>query len=169
MNRNTAGRYDLQGSDLFAIVSRYSPVAPDEKEWESHYEYGDIQVLLLFLSWFLLPLLPLLPTALSRRFSKAGSSSTYLTLLTLPPSSSTNLEIYICIHRHCSIVPTIFLVQKVEDLFPFFGQPTCINRVLHQSSCSSLTTIPALRLSKSRLLMSSKSLLNFESKAAAAA
>jgi hypothetical protein len=48
------GRYELQGSDLFAIVSRYSPVAPDEKQWESHAVYGDIQVMLL-------PLLLLLP------------------------------------------------------------------------------------------------------------
>jgi beta-galactosidase beta subunit len=50
------GTYELQGSDLFAIVSRYSPVAADEKQWESHAVYGDIQaMLLLLLLLFLLP------------------------------------------------------------------------------------------------------------------
>ena len=44
-NESTAdGKYELQGTDLFAIVSRYTPVPSDEKQWESHAEYGDIQV-----------------------------------------------------------------------------------------------------------------------------
>jgi hypothetical protein len=47
-NESTAdGTYELQGTDLFAIVSRYVPVSQEEKQWESHAEYGDIQVPLL--------------------------------------------------------------------------------------------------------------------------
>jgi hypothetical protein len=38
------GRYELLGSDLYALISRHSLASPDEKQWESHLEYGDIQV-----------------------------------------------------------------------------------------------------------------------------
>jgi biofilm protein TabA len=37
------GRYDIAGSDAFALVQSYDTVAPAEKKHESHRDYLDIQ------------------------------------------------------------------------------------------------------------------------------
>lgn len=38
------GKYELQGQDLVAIVQRYQTAPADDKMWEAHQVYGDIQV-----------------------------------------------------------------------------------------------------------------------------
>lgn len=35
-------RYELEGSDLYAVVDVYETKAPEEKPWESHKQYADI-------------------------------------------------------------------------------------------------------------------------------
>jgi biofilm protein TabA len=38
------GKYEIQGTDLYAGVQRYQTSASEEKKWEAHERYGDIQV-----------------------------------------------------------------------------------------------------------------------------
>ena len=38
-----AGRYDIDGADVFALVQSYDTVAATEKQYESHRVYADIQ------------------------------------------------------------------------------------------------------------------------------
>jgi biofilm protein TabA len=37
------GRVDLEGDDLYALVQSYGTVSPDQKAYESHRAYADIQ------------------------------------------------------------------------------------------------------------------------------
>jgi YhcH/YjgK/YiaL family protein len=37
------GQYEIDGSNVFAMVKEYETNVPDECRWESHYKYTDIQ------------------------------------------------------------------------------------------------------------------------------
>lgn len=41
-----AGRYDIEGSQIYAMVSEYSTVPASEKCWEAHREYVDLQMVI---------------------------------------------------------------------------------------------------------------------------
>ncbi|WP_438348933.1 YhcH/YjgK/YiaL family protein [Paenibacillus sp. FA6] len=37
------GKYEIEGSHIFALVQEYETSHPDQGRWESHYRYTDIQ------------------------------------------------------------------------------------------------------------------------------
>jgi YhcH/YjgK/YiaL family protein len=37
------GKYEVEGSDVFAMVQSYQTKAPDQGKWEAHRKYADIQ------------------------------------------------------------------------------------------------------------------------------
>ena len=39
------GKYEIQGEDIFALVQEYTTQKEDEKKWESHEKYIDIQLI----------------------------------------------------------------------------------------------------------------------------
>ena len=39
------GRHNIEGDKIFALISRYETVSTEEKKWESHRKYIDIQYL----------------------------------------------------------------------------------------------------------------------------
>jgi YhcH/YjgK/YiaL family protein len=38
------GRYELDGSDLFVLVQRYTTKTPEQGRWEVHRQYADLQL-----------------------------------------------------------------------------------------------------------------------------
>lgn len=42
-SRISPGRYDITGDECFAIVQDYDTVHPEEKRWEAHRRYIDVQ------------------------------------------------------------------------------------------------------------------------------
>lgn len=42
-SRTPAGRYELEGDRIFAIVQRYRPKRPADARWEAHRQYVDVQ------------------------------------------------------------------------------------------------------------------------------
>jgi YhcH/YjgK/YiaL family protein len=38
------GKHEIQGKDLYAGVQRYQTALSEDKKWEAHEQYGDIQV-----------------------------------------------------------------------------------------------------------------------------
>lgn len=42
-NNKPAGRYEIEGEEVFALVQEYETCAENEKKWESHEKYIDLQ------------------------------------------------------------------------------------------------------------------------------
>lgn len=40
------GKYEIEGEEIFALVQEYSTQSPNDKRWESHEKYIDIQMII---------------------------------------------------------------------------------------------------------------------------